>query len=128
MKNWTALSRPYSADFTAFFLKSGQNSESRQNRDRKNPDRQTANSLFSKNPDRILTADRIEKKIRTERHRTNPDSGQTPNTIFRKSGQTKTRTGHGQCCPSMSDIRRVEPTIYEIASINFFDISNLGSL
>ena len=43
---------------------------------------------FSKNPDRIRTADRIKTdRIRTDRH----------------------RTGHGQCCPPTSEIN---PTIF----------------
>ena len=43
------------------------------------PDRQTTDSGFSKNPDRIRTADRIETdRIRTDRHLTeNPDRIQT---------------------------------------------------
>ena len=58
------------------------------------PNRQTMDSIFSENLDRIRTADRIETdRIRTDRHRTvnpdiksgqNSDSRQTPDRIFRK--------------------------------------------
>ena len=60
---------------TYFSKKSRQYSDSRQSRDRKYPDRHTPDSIFSKNPDRIRTADRIETdRIRTDRHLTeNPD-------------------------------------------------------
>ena len=72
-----------------------------------NPGRQTADSLFSKNPDRIPTADRIEtKKIRTDRHRTaffskiRTESGQLTKSRQTESGQTDTgqriRTESGQ--------------------------------
>ena len=39
----------------SYFLKSGQNPESRQDRDRKNPDKQKSNSIFYKIPDGIWT-------------------------------------------------------------------------
>ena len=59
------------------------------------PDRQTTDSVFSKIPDRIRTADRIEiDRIRTDRHRTeNPDRIRTADrhrTRFSgKSGQKR---------------------------------------
>ena len=58
-------------------------------------DRQTTDRLFSRNPDKIQTADRIETdRIRTDRHLTgNPDRIQTPDRIFR---QIRTKTRHGQ--------------------------------
>ena len=60
-------------------MKSGENPDSGQDRDKKNPDRQTQDSIFSKNLDRIRTADKIETdRIRTDRHRTEyPDRIQT---------------------------------------------------
>ena len=72
-----------------------------------NPDGQTPDSLFSKNPDKIPTADRIEvEKIRTDRHRTafflkiRTESGQRTDSRQTKSGQTDTgqkiRTESGQ--------------------------------
>ena len=86
----TALSCPCPAGQTdngqSFSQKSGQNPDTGQNRDRQSPDRQTPESLFSKNPDRILTPDRIETdRIRTDRHRTvNPDRIQTADRFVRK--------------------------------------------
>ena len=53
----------------------------------KNPDRQTPDSIFSKNPDRIQTPDKIEtEKTRTDGHRTaffskNPDRIRTADRI-----------------------------------------------
>ena len=48
-----------------------QNPDSGQDRDKKNPDRQTPDSIFPKQPDRIRTAERTEiDKIWTDRHRT----------------------------------------------------------
>ena len=59
------------------------------------PDRQTADRVFSRNPDKIRTADRIETdRVRTDRHLTeNPDRIQTADghrTEFSgKSGQKR---------------------------------------
>ena len=64
-----------------------------------NPDGQTPDSLFSKNPDKIPTADKIEtnrvrqkdigksflQKLGQNRDRQNPKSEQTPDRIFRKT-------------------------------------------
>ena len=72
-----------------------------------NPDGQTPDSLFSKNPDKIPTADRIEvEKIRTDRHQTafflkiRTESGQRTDSRQTESGQTDTgqkiRTESGQ--------------------------------
>ena len=48
-----------------------QNPDSGQDRDKKNPDRQTPDSILPKQPDRIRTAERTEiDKIWTDRHRT----------------------------------------------------------
>ena len=62
------------------------------------PDGQTPDSLFSKNPDKIPTADRIEvEKIRTDRHQTafflkiRTESGQRTDSRQTESGQTDTR-------------------------------------
>ena len=95
---------------TYFFKKSGQNSDNGQtdngqpffkkSRQRtglrqRNPDRQAPDSVFSKNPDRIRKADKIETdRIRTDRHRTaNPDRIRTADrhrTRFSgKSGQKR---------------------------------------
>ena len=82
--------------------------DSGQDQDKKNPDRQTPDSIFSKNPDRIQTADRIETdRIRTGRHLTeNTDRIQTPDRIFR---QIRTKMRHGQDTDSAVRRRQVVP-------------------
>ena len=62
-----------------FFQKIPTESRQRTGSRQKNPDRQTQDSIFSKNLDRIRTADKIETdKIRTDRHLTeNPDRTRT---------------------------------------------------
>ena len=80
---------------TAFFQKIPTESRQRTGSRQKNPDRQAPDSVFSKNPDRIRTADKIETdRIRTDRHRTaNPDRIRTADrhrTRFSgKSGQKR---------------------------------------
>ena len=108
MKIRTALSRPCPARQTdngqLFFLKSGENPDSGQNRDRKNPDRQTSDSIFykildsilCKNPVRIRSADRHRTgffwKIRTK---TRPGQD-TDSAVRRHLAQTRTQTKRNQ--------------------------------
>ena len=105
---------------TAFFLKILTESRQRTGSRQKNSDRQTPDSIFSKNPDRIRTADRTETdKIRTDRHRTeNPDRIRTPDrhrTGFSgKSGQKRdtdrTRTVlSADVCSETEKMRTNEP-------------------
>ena len=114
--------RQRTAIFRKFWTESGQRTGLRQ----KNPERQTPDSIFSRNPDRIRTADRIETdRIRTDRHRTeNRDSRQTPDTIFRKiRTKNETRTGHRQyTCTAVyvwyTRVRLVRTSTDRLASLN----------
>ena len=114
------MSKEVHTDNTRQYLDRNRTDRQRAGSRQKNPDRQTPDSIFSKNPDRIQTADKIETdRTRTDRHRTacfpkiRTESGKRTESRQTESGQTDTwqkiltesgqRTDTGQDFPENPD-------------------------